>query len=83
MKEVLEELEIRREKAHAGGGQARIDAQHKRGKLTARERLDLLLDEAVWSPGNARMAGSRGRSGWSRCAWWSSQRMMRPKCLRW
>ena len=45
MKEVLEELEIRRDKARAGGGTARIDAQHKRGKLTARERLDLLLDE--------------------------------------
>ena len=45
MKEVLEELEIRRDKARAGGGEARIDAQHKRGKLTARERLDLLLDE--------------------------------------
>src|ERR1041384_7729806 len=45
MKEVLEELEIRRDKARAGGGTARIEAQHKRGKLTARERLDLLLDE--------------------------------------
>jgi len=45
MKEVLEELEIRRDKARAGGGKARIEAQHKRGKLTARERLDLLLDE--------------------------------------
>jgi propionyl-CoA carboxylase beta chain len=45
MKEVLEELEIRRDKARAGGGAARIAAQHKRGKLTARERLDLLLDE--------------------------------------
>jgi propionyl-CoA carboxylase beta chain len=45
MKEVLEELEIRREKARAGGGAKRIEAQHKRGKLTARERLGLLLDE--------------------------------------
>jgi propionyl-CoA carboxylase beta chain len=45
MKEVLEELEIRREKARAGGGATRIDAQHKRGKLTARERLALLLDD--------------------------------------
>ena len=45
MKEVLEELEIRRDRARAGGGAARIAAQHKRGKLTARERLDLLLDE--------------------------------------
>ncbi|MEE8633425.1 MAG: acyl-CoA carboxylase subunit beta [Methyloceanibacter sp.] len=45
MKEVLEELEMRREKARAGGGAARIEKQHKRGKLTARERLDLLLDD--------------------------------------
>src|SRR5512145_2504496 len=44
MKEVLEELERRRAEARLGGGQARIDAQHKRGKLTARERIDLLLD---------------------------------------
>ncbi len=45
MKEVLEELEIRRDRARAGGGTARIDAQHKRGKLTARERIELLIDE--------------------------------------
>jgi hypothetical protein len=34
-----------REEALLGGGQARIDAQHNKGKLTARERLDVLLDE--------------------------------------
>ena len=45
MKEVLEELEIRRDQARAGGGEQRIEAQHERGKLTARERIDLLLDE--------------------------------------
>ena len=45
MKEVLEELERRRAEARVGGGQARIEAQHKRGKLTARERIDLLMDE--------------------------------------
>jgi len=45
MKEVVEELEIRRAKARDGGGQRRIEAQHKRGKLTARERLALLLDD--------------------------------------
>ena len=33
-----------REQAHLGGGQRRIDSQHARGKLTARERIDLLLD---------------------------------------
>lgn len=45
MKEILEELERRRGVARLGGGEARIDAQHKRGKLTARERIDLFLDE--------------------------------------
>lgn len=45
MKDILEQLERRREDARLGGGQARIDAQHGRGKLTARERVDLLLDE--------------------------------------
>ncbi|UOA14114.1 MULTISPECIES: acyl-CoA carboxylase subunit beta [Sulfitobacter] len=45
MKDILEQLEQRREDARLGGGQARIDAQHGRGKLTARERVDLLLDE--------------------------------------
>ena len=45
MKDILEQLERRREDARMGGGQARIDAQHARGKLTARERVELLLDE--------------------------------------
>jgi propionyl-CoA carboxylase beta chain len=45
MIEVLQQLEAKRAAARLGGGQARIDAQHKRGKLTARERLDVLLDE--------------------------------------
>ncbi|MFG6560187.1 acyl-CoA carboxylase subunit beta [Sulfitobacter sp. 1A15299] len=45
MKDILEQLERRREDARLGGGQARIDAQHGRGKLAARERVDLLLDE--------------------------------------
>src|SRR5580692_5249754 len=44
MKHILSELEDRRAAAKLGGGQKRIDAQHKRGKLTARERLELLLD---------------------------------------
>jgi acetyl-CoA carboxylase carboxyltransferase component len=35
----------KREKAKLGGGQKRIDAQHKKGKFTARERIDMLLDE--------------------------------------
>ncbi|MBT7447311.1 MAG: methylmalonyl-CoA carboxyltransferase, partial [Tateyamaria sp.] len=45
MKDILTELESRREEARLGGGQKRIDAQHSRGKLTARERVELLLDD--------------------------------------
>jgi propionyl-CoA carboxylase beta chain len=45
MRDVVEELERKREEARLGGGTARIEAQHRRGKLTARERIELLLDE--------------------------------------
>src|SRR6266542_445381 len=45
MKDILEKLETRRNHARLGGGKARIEAQHKRGKLTARERIDLLMDK--------------------------------------
>jgi len=45
MKAVLEQLDAKREAARMGGGEARIKAQHDKGKLSARERLDVLLDE--------------------------------------
>ena len=41
----LEELEQRHRRAEAGGGEARVARQHAAGKLTARERIDFLLDE--------------------------------------
>src|SRR5947209_7985081 len=44
MKHIIHELEERRKRARLGGGESRIKTQHERGKLTARERLDLLLD---------------------------------------
>ena len=44
-KERFEALEGLKARALEGGGAARIEAQHKKGKLTARERVDLLLDE--------------------------------------
>ena len=44
MNKILRELEKRREQARLGGGQKRIQAQHDKGKLTARERIELLLD---------------------------------------
>ncbi|MFY7940434.1 MAG: carboxyl transferase domain-containing protein, partial [Burkholderiaceae bacterium] len=45
MHDILEQLEKKRAAARLGGGEKRIAAQHAKGKLTARERLDLLLDE--------------------------------------
>ena len=45
MKDINQELQDRRSEARLGGGQRRIDAQHAKGKLTARERVELLLDD--------------------------------------
>jgi propionyl-CoA carboxylase beta chain len=45
MKTTLDVLEEKRAHARQGGGEKRVAAQHKKGKLTARERIDLLLDE--------------------------------------
>jgi propionyl-CoA carboxylase beta chain len=45
VKDILVELERRRDQARLGGGEKRIANQHAKGKLTARERIDLLLDE--------------------------------------
>ena len=44
MKQMLDSLDRRRARARLGGGEARIAAQHAKGKLTARERIELLLD---------------------------------------
>jgi propionyl-CoA carboxylase beta chain len=44
MQEIIRRLEEKRAQARLGGGEKRIEAQHARGKLTARERIDLLLD---------------------------------------
>ena len=45
MQDILEQLEARRAAARLGGGQKRIESQHAKGKLTARERVEVLLDE--------------------------------------
>ena len=44
----IEELRRRREQAEKGGGEARIEAQHERGKMTARERIDYFLDDGTF-----------------------------------
>ncbi len=44
MGDIIGKLEKQRQRARRGGGKARVAAQHKKGKLTARERLELLLD---------------------------------------
>jgi propionyl-CoA carboxylase beta chain len=48
MNDIIEQLERKREAARQGGGAKRIAAQHAKGKLTARERLELLLDEGTF-----------------------------------
>src|SRR3981081_2089794 len=48
-REKIEHLRELREQARQGGGKKRIEAQHKKGKLTARERLDLLLDPGTFN----------------------------------
>ena len=48
MHEILDQLETMRERARKGGGDKRIEAQHAKGKLTARERIELLLDEGTF-----------------------------------
>ncbi|MCW5639533.1 MAG: methylmalonyl-CoA carboxyltransferase, partial [Rubrivivax sp.] len=45
MHSIIEQLEQKRDAARLGGGLKRIDSQHAKGKLTARERLEVLLDE--------------------------------------
>ena len=44
MFDIIRQLEEKRDRARLGGGQRRIDAQHGKGKLTARERIEVLLD---------------------------------------
>ncbi|MBA3645571.1 MAG: acyl-CoA carboxylase subunit beta [Gemmatimonadaceae bacterium] len=48
MRDKLDLLSRRRAEAEQGGGEARVKAQHAKGKLSARERLDLLLDEGTF-----------------------------------
>jgi acetyl-CoA carboxylase carboxyltransferase component len=48
LRDLTDELHERREKAKLGGGPEKIAKQHERGKLTARERIDLLVDEGTF-----------------------------------
>lgn len=48
MKDIVRQLEEKRAAAEMGGGQKRIEAQHKKGKLSARERIEVLLDPGTF-----------------------------------
>jgi acetyl-CoA carboxylase carboxyltransferase component len=49
LRPLVDDLHARREKARLGGGEEKIARQHAAGKLTARERLDLLMDEGTFT----------------------------------
>jgi acetyl-CoA carboxylase carboxyltransferase component len=49
LRPLVEDLHERRARARLGGGQEKIDREHEKGKLTARERLDLLVDEGTFT----------------------------------
>lgn len=53
--EVRKTINDKRFEIREGGGKERVDAQHKRGKLTARERIDLLLDDGSFNEYDAFM----------------------------
>ena len=48
MRSLIEDLHAQRERIKLGGGEAKIELQHAAEKLTARERLALLIDEGTW-----------------------------------
>ncbi|MEX0992714.1 MAG: acyl-CoA carboxylase subunit beta [Solirubrobacterales bacterium] len=48
LKHLVDDLHARREKAKLGGGSEKVEAQHGKGKLTARERVDLLIDRGTF-----------------------------------
>src|SRR4051812_11409093 len=49
LRELVDDLHERREKARLGGGEEKIERQHSQDKLTARERLALLIDEGTFT----------------------------------
>ncbi|MEA2368427.1 MAG: propionyl-CoA carboxylase beta chain, partial [Thermoleophilaceae bacterium] len=48
LRALVDDLNERRDRVRAGGGEEKIKVQHEREKLTARERLDLLIDEGTF-----------------------------------
>lgn len=60
--DILRKLESMKQEAFLGGGAKRIEAQHRRGKLTARERIELLLDEGSFEEFDLLMTGRAGQS---------------------
>src|SRR5690606_15239099 len=76
IEESLEQLQALKERARLGGGVERIEAQHERGKLTARERIDALLDPGTfeeidalahdWEDDGIRYYGDAVVTGWGK-----------------
>ena len=56
MQQKVEDYKKRKDKLYLGGGKDRIDKQHKQGKLTARERINLLVDEGTFEEAKKRIS---------------------------
>ena len=61
----IQELLEKRNEARLGGGQKRIDSQHGKGKMTARERIAILLDEGSFEETDMFVTHRRSTSAWT------------------
>lgn len=66
IKAKIRELVEKRDVAHQGGGEKRIASQHSKNKLTARERIDLLLDEGSFEEFDMFVTTAPRPSAWKR-----------------
>ena len=74
IKDEIEKLQQVEETARAGGGQKRIDEQHAKGKLTARERIEKLLDPGTFI--EIAMLGQHQCTDFGMENWWTEWSMM-------
>ena len=83
--EKIKELIAKREQARLGGGEKAIEKQHARGKYTARERIDMLLDEDSFEEYDMFKLPDATTSAWTRSSIWAMAwlREAEPSTVAW